>query len=156
MAEPGDWAADGTAALRLTVADRMAPEDHDALLAGIDSYNAMQGYPTDWRPLAVLAHDAEGALEGGLAGSTLFGWLFVQQLWVAPRRRRQGLGTRLLHAAEDAARQRGCVGSWLDTLDAQAPGFYRKLGYELLATLPDCPPGHARLIFHRRLDGAAP
>ncbi|MCC7427708.1 MAG: GNAT family N-acetyltransferase [Alphaproteobacteria bacterium] len=130
----------------------MAPADFEAIIAGIDSYNAAQGCPTDWRPLAVTARDGAGHLLGGLAGASMFRWLFVQQLWVAPFMRGQGLGAALLRAAEAEAQARGCVGAWLDTLDVQAPGFYRRLGYVPFGALPDCPPGHHRHFLMRRFD----
>jgi ribosomal protein S18 acetylase RimI-like enzyme len=55
--------------------------------------------------------------------------------------------------AEDLARERGCVGVWLDTFDFQAPEFYRKHGYEQFGRLDDYPPGHQRLFFQKRLQG---
>jgi hypothetical protein len=54
--------------------------------------------------------------------------------------------------AEDLAREKNCVGIWLDTFDFQAPDFYRKHGFSEFGQLQDYPPGHQRLFFHKRLD----
>ena len=39
----------------------------------------------------------------------------------------------------------------LNTLEIQAPGFYRKLGYEAAATLDCEPPGVTRYLMTKRL-----
>jgi GNAT superfamily N-acetyltransferase len=65
--------------------------------------------------------------------------------------RRQGLGAALLHAAEDEARRRGCIGAYVDTYSFQAPGFYARQGYTAFARLEDLPPGGFRTWFAKRL-----
>ena len=42
---------------------------------------------------------------------------------------------------------------YLDTHSFQAPGFYRKLGCQEIAVIEDCPPGHRRHWFRKRLRG---
>ena len=56
----------------------------------------------------------------------------------------------------EAARafERGCHSAWVETFSFQAPGFYRKLGYEPFGEL-DYPPGHKRIFLHKRLAGGA-
>lgn len=94
---------------------------------------------------------------GGLVGATNFGWLFVKYLAVDEELRGSGIGARLLERAEIIARQRGCVGAWLDTFSFQAPAFYRRMGYAEFGRLDECPPGNARHFFAKWLtDGAAP
>jgi ribosomal protein S18 acetylase RimI-like enzyme len=39
----------------------------------------------------------------------------------------------------------------LTTHSFQAPGFYRKLGYEPLAEVPDYPAGHLEIVLRKRL-----
>ncbi len=58
--------------------------------------------------------------------------LEVVAIWSLERR--QGVGTKLLRAAEDEARRAGCRRAWLvstnDNLDAI--GFYQRQGWELV------------------------
>jgi ribosomal protein S18 acetylase RimI-like enzyme len=58
-----------------------------------------------------------------------------------------------MQAIEEEARARDLIGIWLDTYSFQAPGFYRKLGYEEVGRIPDYPPGQARIFLAKRLDG---
>ena len=101
-------------------------------------------------PSAVLVRDEAGAVVGGLTGRTLAAWLFVELLWLPEELRGTGLGTRVMLAAEAEAMRRGCLGAHLDTYDFQAPGFYRKLGYEVFGSIEDHPLGHTRFWMRKR------
>ncbi|WP_405595099.1 GNAT family N-acetyltransferase [Streptomyces sp. NBC_01092] len=104
---------------------------------------ALRGTPGERElPLQVWALDDYGALAGGLVGHTWTTWLHVTYLWVDGRHRGSGLGSQLLAHAEDMARfERGCTAARVETWDFQAPGFYRKRGYEVVCVIPDYPPG---------------
>jgi len=93
--------------------------------------------------LNVLMRDAQGAIAAGLAGSTYWGWLEVDKLWIGAPLRGQGYGRRLLLAAETEARQRSCTRVFLRTFSFQARGFYEKQGYRVVGQLDDYPPGEA-------------
>lgn len=51
----------------------------------------------------------------------------------------QGLGASLIKEFEDLAQQRGLTSITLSTKSYQAEDFYRKMGYEVYATLEDVP-----------------
>jgi GNAT superfamily N-acetyltransferase len=88
---------------------------------------------------------------GGLEGHTYFGWLFIENLAVDESVRKSGWGTKLLEAAHDEARRRGCHHAWLDTFSFQALPFYEKLGYTIFGTLDDFPSSHQRYFLQRAL-----
>jgi hypothetical protein len=44
--------------------------------------------------------------------------------------------------AEAEARKRGCSRAILNTYSFQAPDFYRKFGYRIVATIAGLPEGH--------------
>lgn len=69
--------------------------------------------------------------------------MFIDWLWVSPAARGQGAGIRLLNKAENAARERGCIGAYVDTFSFRAPDFYRRYGYEEFGRIDGLPPGHA-------------
>jgi GNAT superfamily N-acetyltransferase len=110
---------------------------------------------TDGEWLAIFVRDEGGRIVAGLCGNTWGGGCEIRQFWVEESRRRRGLGTRLLEAAEREARRRGCRQILLTTFSFQAPAFYAKRGFETLAAVPDFPRGHQRLLLRKRL-GEAP
>jgi ribosomal protein S18 acetylase RimI-like enzyme len=109
----------------------------------------------DGRGLGVLLRDEDGTLLAGAAGYTWGGTCELRQVWVAEPLRRRGLGRRLVAEAEAEAVRRGCRQLVLATHDFQAPGFYRKLGYQVVTELPDHPPGHVQLFLRKRLPARA-
>jgi GNAT superfamily N-acetyltransferase len=88
---------------------------------------------------------------GGLLGLIWGGWLHVAILWVADPVRGRGHGRDLLEAGESYARERGCIGVFLDTFSFQARPFYERHGYRVFGTLADFPPGHESYFLSKRL-----
>jgi GNAT superfamily N-acetyltransferase len=105
----------------------------------------------EWLAFFVREHDL---IVGGICGNTWGGTCELRQFWVEASRRRRGLGTALFHAAEQEARRRGCTQIVLMTFSFQAPSFYERHGFEVLASLDDHPRGHRNLLMRKRL--AAP
>ena len=135
--------------MQIEVTAAPSASDREAVLGGLLAFIRAK---TDQVPvpLAVLVRDEAGAVMGGLTGRTTAAWLYVELFWLPEALRGTGLGTRLMLAAEAEAVQRGCIGAHLDTYDYQAPGFYRKLGYEVFGSIEDHPPGHTRFWMRKR------
>lgn len=103
----------------------------------------------DW--LALFVRDEAGRIVAGISGDSWGGVLEIRQLWVEESRRSEGLGTKLLEAAEQEGRRRGCDQVVLMTFSFQAPGFYAKHGYSVIATVNDHPRGHSNLLLRKLL-----
>lgn len=127
-----------------------AEDPFAALNAILNDYNVQHVGPVKHVPLWLFARDAAGRVHGGVRGQTYWSWCSIDVLAVAEPYRGQGIGSRLLVAAEEIARARGCVGIRLDTTGFQAPGFYRRHGYTEFGRIDDYPPGHPRLWFMKR------
>jgi GNAT superfamily N-acetyltransferase len=112
---------------------------------------AATGYD-DGRSLGCLLRDDDGQLIAGLDGFTWGGYAMIEWLWVRANDRRQGFGARLVMAAEHEARRRGCAVVRVNTHTFQAPGFYARLGYSVIARAEDAPVGHGEVFLQKRLD----
>jgi len=110
---------------------------------GLDIFNTERAGPDNSEDLWVIARANDGNASGGLKGRTFYSWLFIDWLWVSSLARGQGIGSHLLTKAEGAARERGCLGAYVDTFSFQAPEFYRHNGYDEFGRLEGLPPGHA-------------
>ena len=137
----------------MIVPENPDPRIRTAILDLLMAYNESKTGPSGFAPLAVILEDSgSGELIGGLWGRSVYDWLFIEHLFVPEHLRGRGLGTALMRKAEDIALARGCVGVCLDTFDFNAPGFYKKLGYEIVAALESPRRGFKRHIFRKRLD----
>ncbi|MDQ3204325.1 MAG: GNAT family N-acetyltransferase [Pseudomonadota bacterium] len=137
--------------LRIEMTQEPTPEDREAILAPLRAYNLAQAGDGKSESLALLVRDDNDVILGGLYGRFFFQWLFIELLSVPDQARGQGMGSRLMKMAEDLAREKGCVGIWLDTFDFQAPAFYKKLGFSEVGQIADYPPGHRRFFLQKRL-----
>jgi GNAT superfamily N-acetyltransferase len=140
-----------TPAEDLQIDDEVMPADEALVVRGLLSFNENRLGPADDQPVKFVARDSTGVVVGGILGHTRWRWLYIAKLWVDDRARGHGLGTRLMAAAEDLARSRGCTDVSLDTFDYQARPFYEKLGYELFGTLEGYPPGTRQYYLRKRL-----
>lgn len=126
-------------------------EDVQYLEDRLYEYNVSATGIADGELLAIFVRDDGRRIVAGIAGNTWGGCCEIRQFWVEESRRRQGLGTRLLDAAEREARRRGCAQMVLATFSFQAPVFYRKHGFHELATWDDHPRGHRNLLLRKKL-----
>ena len=136
----------------LVVTDEPGAEAEAVIRDGLSAYNFDKAGYRDYRPLAILARDPESSkVIGGLLGRTSFGLLYVERFFLPERLRKQGLGTRILKAAEEEGRRRGCSRALLTTLEFQAPGFYQRVGWEVLARIDGRPPAPSRFLMTKVL-----
>ncbi|ARZ74236.1 GNAT family N-acetyltransferase [Stenotrophomonas sp. WZN-1] len=138
--------------LEIAVTDEPSDEALDLIGSGLDQFNLDAAGYADRRTLAVLVTDpASGRVVGGLTGRTSLGLWFVDLFHLPPAYRGNGLGSRVLKAAEDEARRRGCRSGVLYTISFQAPDFYVKQGWAVFGEVPCDPPGTRRIFLSKDL-----
>jgi ribosomal protein S18 acetylase RimI-like enzyme len=119
------------------------PGDMETIRQGLRAYNVTQIGEYDSERCAIYVRDDREQIVGGLYGHVLWDWLYIECLWIHPDLRDQGVGTRLIALAEQAALARGVDKIHLETTSFQALDFYRKNGFELFAELKGKPAGHS-------------
>ncbi|HEV8678932.1 MAG TPA: GNAT family N-acetyltransferase [Stellaceae bacterium] len=136
----------------IVLTDAPDPADTAIIADGLRAYNTSRAGYDDSRPLAVFVTDPEtGKVIGGLYGGSSRGQLRIDRFFLPEGLRRGRLGSRLLAMAEEEGRRRGCTRVTLNTMEIQAPGFYKKQGYEAAAVLECEPPGVTRYLMTKRL-----
>ena len=130
------------------------PFDVEYLEDRIYEFNSGATGIVDGELLAFFVRE-DNQIVAGISGNTWGGTCEVRQLWVEESRRHCGLGTRLLQATEDEARRRSCTQVVLMTFSFQAPQFYEKHGFRVIATLDDHPRGYQNLLMSKRLQAAS-
>lgn len=97
--------------------------------------------------------DKEGNIIVGCTGY-IYSWgaMYIDDMWVEEKYRRQGLGSKVFQAVEQVAEEKGCHLIFLGTWDFQAKPYYIKHGYSVFSTLHECPAGHEDYGLYKRLD----
>ncbi len=142
--------------VRLSSEPDAPPEQVAGILDAIDAWNMAVTGDREFRQVAIFLRDESDRVRGGVTGGVWGGWLHVVALWVDEDLRGRGLGRDLMLAAEQEARDAGATDAFLETHSFQAPGLYRRLGYEVIAELPEYPRGESQLIMRKSLRAAAP
>jgi GNAT superfamily N-acetyltransferase len=121
----------------------------------IHDFNVQATGISDGALFGVFLRGTDGAVIGGADGWTWGGTCYIRHLFVPAPIRKQGHGARLMARIEEEAKVRQCEQIVLETHDFQAPGFYRKLGFRLIATIDEYPRGHQQLKFMKQVGGPA-
>ena len=97
--------------------------------------------------------DKEGHIIAGCTGYIYpWGMMYIDDMWVDEKYRRQELGSNVLQAVEKVAEEKGVYVITLGTWDFQAKPYYLKHGYTVFSTKKDCPIGHEDYELYKRLD----
>jgi ribosomal protein S18 acetylase RimI-like enzyme len=137
--------------IRLSSEPDAPPEQVARILELIERWNMELTGDHDYRPVAIFLRDDMDWIRGGVTGGIWGGWLHIVALWVDEPLRGRGFGRALVLAAEEEARAAGARHAFLETHSFQAPGLYERLGYTVVGTLEDYPPGERQLIMRKSL-----
>jgi GNAT superfamily N-acetyltransferase len=126
------------------------PDDVQYLEDRIYEFNSSTTGISDGKWLAFFVRERD-RIVAGICGNTWGGTCELRQFWVEESQRKRGLGSKLFEAAEQEARRRGCTQIVLMTFSFQAPAFYKKHDFEVVATIDDHPRGHRNLLMRKHL-----
>lgn len=95
----------------------------------LDTHNFAAVGESNLKEFTVKVEESSGELVAGLSGWTWGTCAGIGMVWVREDSRKEGWGGRMLEAAEDLARERGCRQLLVSSFTFQAPDFYRRHGY---------------------------
>ena len=114
----------------MSFVDVLPEEIEKTMSAGMADYESDHGVDVNFRRFAIIIEDDLGKPLGVLNAYTAYAEIYIDDLWVDSRYRGMGHGTQLINLVEDAYRDQGFNNINLVTSAFQAPGFYRKCGFE--------------------------
>jgi ribosomal protein S18 acetylase RimI-like enzyme len=115
------------------------------------AFNAAVTGAGDYGSFFVKVADGGGELFGGLVAWAWGGLCGISMLWVREGCRRGGWGSKILRAAEEEARKRGCDRVAVSSFMFQAPGFYQRYGYTETGRTLGIPGGNADVHLFKSL-----
>ena len=128
---------DGSGKLRLSTEPNPNATDVSVVERGLFLFEENRLGSPEHAHFAIFLRDDLGQIQGGVDGHVMWHRLFVKTLWIPETLRHQGLGTRLMHAAEEEAKARQCKSVWLTALGDRALRFYTRLDYTIFGVLDD-------------------
>ena len=137
--------------ITITLHDDVPAVEAEFVDDGLGDSNAAAAPMHEVRALSAFARASSGAVIGGAVGRTWGECCELQQLWVDPAQRRQGIGARLVREFERRALARGCRTFYLETFSFQAPSLYRSLGYLVAHELHGFAPGVVKYLMVRKV-----
>ena len=112
----------------------------------------------DEEEFVLKVENESGEIIGGcIAQACEYHWsrMFLNELWVDERSRRQGVGSMILREVERIAREKGCRVVTLGTASYMARPFYEKHGYTVFTTVKT-PNGYISYSLVKYLDRDTP
>lgn len=103
--------------------------DEQILFDGICDEAALKKGMERIRPFSVFLKDSRGTVFGGASGSTCYGSLYIDMLWLKEELRGHGLGKKIMMEAERIGKERNCTFATATTMDWEAISFYQKIEY---------------------------
>ena len=138
----------------IALLDEAQCQELDAFLVDrIYEFNSGATGYYDGQLLGVSIRNEAGAVIAGLSGHTWGGCCQISNLWVSQTHRGQGLGRKILQAAETQALRRGCLQIVVISHSFQAPKFYERFGYQRKYVIEGQPKGHSDIVFVKPLQG---
>ena len=95
--------------------------------------------------------EEDGKILGVITGRTTYNEVHIVDLIVSHECRKGGIGSTLVSAVEEAYKGRGFDRITLTTFGFQAPGFYKKQGYELEFVREDKDPKLSKYFFSKTI-----
>ncbi len=141
------------------IVSKSSKEERDLVRNGLIQFNN-EHVPAELRrnyqEINLSIKNEDGEVIGGLNSVHCWNWIEVDILWINPDYRGKDYGSKLLNEIEEIARQKNCTFIKLNTFSFQAPKFYLKHGYEVIAVIENAPTGFQHYYLQKVLEGNEP
>jgi len=129
-------------------------EDSEYIRKRLIEFNArhvLDNLGSRYEEINLTIKDDDGRIFGGMLAILCWNWIEVDILWIDKSLRGMGYGTRLLNLIENIAKEKSCTFIKLNTFSFQAPEFYQKNGYNVVAIFEEAPIGSNHYYFKKAI-----
>lgn len=116
---------------QITYTKQLDPEIEKKMEADIIKYEASNGVDVNYHKFSLVCHNDSNEVIGLINAYTAYAEIYIDDFWIDSKYRHQGYGSMLVKALETRFISKGFNNINLVTSQFQAPGFYKKLGFEL-------------------------
>lgn len=114
-------------------------EDSDYVRNKLIEFNSQHVLNGRYEEINLCLKNDKEEIIAGLNSAICWNWMEIDILWVHVDYRDQGYGKKLLEEAEKISREKNCSFIKLNTFSFQAPDFYKKYGYKIIAVIENAP-----------------
>lgn len=137
--------------IKIIINNEISNEDKSVIEGGLKQYNEKYTGKQHFIPLRIVTKNAEGKIIGGISGIIIWGWLFIERLWINRDYQKLGLGSYLLGKAEIKALENGIIYSKINSPGDELKDFYTFHNYKLNCFLEDRPKGFNYYFLEKKL-----
>lgn len=117
---------------KIEYADALSDNVDEKIHQGHVADEASNGVICNYKKFYFVIKDNSGTnVVGALTAYTAYSEVYVDDIWVDPNYRKNGLGRKLLEHLENIFKDKGYNNINLVTSQFQAPDFYKKCGFEI-------------------------
>lgn len=142
--------------MSMIVAEGQVQEICDQIWNGVESFNQsyFRNRSIDVVQFVIYEKDEQGNLIGGVCGSVFHNsndgnWIDIDFAWVDEKHRLKGIGRQLFTRLDLFAKDKTCRYIQLFTWAYQAIGFYQKIGFVSVGTIPQWVEGHDAIFLRK-------
>ncbi len=110
------------------VEEGIAPKLYDWLIQGLKNHAEKHAIHDSVKRYSIEIIEKDECI-GALSGETLYGSIYIENIYISPQHRSKGLGRILIEKASELGKKWNCTLAVVETMSFQALEFYQKLGF---------------------------
>ncbi len=109
--------------------DQISEETETKMRDDLVAYESSHGIDVNYKRFSLVLNNEQNETIGVLNAYTAFSEIYIDDMWVDSKHRRQGLGKKLIETLENHFQGKGFNNINLCTSQFNAPEFYKKCGF---------------------------
>jgi len=136
--------------IKIVIDEKASSENDEILINNLFKYETEELLHDVPKHISIYLKDENQRIVGGILIWIHTESIYIPTVWVDKDLRKKGFGKKLLQAAEEEARKRGCKYVTLDANFESAP-FYVKQGYYIIGEIKNYIFDHTKTYFRKSL-----